>query len=103
MKNAYNHVSMRLALMSYQRTQDYGLSRGTDGQVYAVCKRIDSWFAFNALSELERQVVFLHFLQGVEQKAIAQKIGKSAATVSRIVKGAIEKMVDFINNQPDRG
>lgn len=94
----YSRKTILRALLLYQRYQESGLDRGSDAQVAAVCKRIDAWFAFNPLNELERKVVFLHYMQGLSQAETAKLIGKSQQTVSRYAREALEKMEGYINN-----
>ncbi len=100
-RRQYSRKAILRALLLYQRYQEAGLSRGTDGQIAAVCKRIDAWFAFNPLNEMERKVVFLHFMQGKSQEEVACLIRKSQQTVSRYAREALEKMEDYINNWLD--
>ncbi|MNL11962.1 RNA polymerase sigma factor SigB [compost metagenome] len=87
--------------MLYQRYQAAGLDRGSDGQIAAVCKRLDSWFSFNALNEIERKVVFLHYLQGKSQEEVGKLIGRTRQTVARYAREALEKMEAYINNWPE--
>lgn len=102
-RRQYSRRTILKALLLYQRYQEAGLDRGSDGQIAAVCKRIDAWSAFNPLSEMERKVVFLHYQHAMPQREVAIRLGKSQATICRIAKDAIEKMVAFINNLPECG
>lgn len=95
---AYRPEQVILTLMRYQTYQDHALDRGSDAQVTTIAKRIDIHFGFGVLSNLERQLVFLHYMHGVEQKDLATLTGKSRPTVCRMIKAAIGKMTDYINN-----
>jgi hypothetical protein len=100
-RRQYSRKTILRALLLYQRYQETGLTRGTDGQIAAVCKRIDAWFAFNPLSEMERKVVFLHYMQGKTQEEVAALIKRSQQSVSRYAREALEKMEAYINNWMD--
>ncbi len=97
-RRQYSRKAILRALLLYQRYQEAGLDRGSDGQIAAVCKRIDAWFAFNPLSEMERKVVFLHFMQGKSQEEVGKLIGRTRQTVARYAREALEKMELYINN-----
>ena len=48
--------------------------------------------AVNRLPERERMIIELRFFQGKTQMEVAGEIGMSQAQVSRLEKGALEKM-----------
>ncbi len=50
--------------------------------------------AINDLSEREKKILFLRFMQGKTQMDVASEIGISQAQVSRLEKGAIKKIKD---------
>ncbi len=60
---------------------------------------VDSWMdelsirdAIKELGERERNIIYLRFLQGKTQVEVANEIGISQAQVSRLEKGAINKI-----------
>lgn len=93
---------VRRTLEHYVVTQEHGLDRGSDGQVAAVAKRTDVWYAFNALSEIERKVLFLHVIQGFSQDEVAEKLNRNQSTVSRHAKRAIRKIAEFLNRPAEQ-
>lgn len=55
-------------------------------------KRMDLQQALNQLKEQEQEVLLLVFQDGESQRSIAQKLGVSQLSVSRIQKRATEKL-----------
>lgn len=51
--------------------------------------------AINDLSNREKQILNLRFMQGKTQMEVAQEVGISQAQVSRLEKGAIKKIKEF--------
>lgn len=51
--------------------------------------------AINDLSDREKQILNLRFMQGKTQMEVAQEVGISQAQVSRLEKGAIRKVKEF--------
>ena len=51
--------------------------------------------AINNLSDREKQILNLRFMQGKTQMEVAQEVGISQAQVSRLEKGAIKKVKEF--------
>lgn len=51
--------------------------------------------AINNLSDREKQILNLRFMQGKTQMEVAQEVGISQAQVSRLEKGAIRKVKEF--------
>ncbi len=51
--------------------------------------------AINSLSNREKQILNLRFMQGKTQVEVAQEVGISQAQVSRLEKGAIKKIKEF--------
>lgn len=93
----YSIALVKRTLSNYLVTQEHGLDRGSDGQVAAIAKRTDVWYAFNALSEIERKVVYLHLIQGFTQDDVAEQLRRNQSTVSRHAKRAVRKLVEFLN------
>ena len=52
--------------------------------------------AIQNLSEREKRIVSLRFLKGKTQMEVAQEVGISQAQVSRLEKGALDKIKDAI-------
>ena len=64
---------------------------------------VDSWMdelsirdAIKELGKRERNILYLRFLKGKTQVEVAKEIGISQAQVSRLEKGAINKIKDSI-------
>ena len=51
--------------------------------------------AINELSNREKQILNLRFMQGKTQMEVAKEVGISQAQVSRLEKGAIKKIKEF--------
>lgn len=51
--------------------------------------------AINELSDREKQILNLRFMQGKTQMEVAQEVGISQAQVSRLEKGAMKKIKEF--------
>ncbi len=51
--------------------------------------------AINNLSDREKQILNLRFMQGKTQMEVAHEVGISQAQVSRLEKGAIKKVKEF--------
>ena len=51
---------------------------------------------FEALDSRERRIIHLRFYQGLTQSQIAVELGISQMHVSRLIRGALEKMRDHI-------
>ena len=51
--------------------------------------------AINNLSDREKQILNLRFMQGKTQMEVAREVGISQAQVSRLEKGAIRKVKEF--------
>jgi RNA polymerase sigma-B factor len=54
--------------------------------------RLDMSKALSQLNEKEKQILHLNFVEGESQRAIANRLGISQMTVSRILKQALEKL-----------
>ena len=63
----------------------------------SVEKRMDLQQALGQLKEQEQQVLILAFQDGQSQRAIAQKLGVSQMSVSRIQKRATEKLKQIMS------
>jgi RNA polymerase sigma-B factor len=55
-------------------------------------ERLDMTAALATLSEREKQILHLNFLEGESQRTIAHRLGVSQMTVSRILRQALEKL-----------
>lgn len=94
----YTIGQLRRVLEGYAVTQEHGLDRGTDGQIAAVCKRVDAWRAICAeLSPMEQKVVFYHLLQGLTQDETAEMVRRDQGNVSRHAKRALRKIAAWLN------
>jgi RNA polymerase sigma-B factor len=54
---------------------------------------------FEALDERERRIIHLRFYQGLTQSQIAVELGISQMHVSRLIRGALEKMREHIEGE----
>lgn len=61
-------------------------------------KRMDLQQALSQLKEQEQKVLLLAFQDGQSQRAIAQTLGVSQMSVSRIQKRATEKLKQIMSN-----
>lgn len=94
----YTIAQIRRVLEGYAVTQEHGLDRGTDGQIAAVCKRVDAWRAICAiLSPIEQKVAFYHLLQGRTQDETAEMLRRSQSTISKHARRSIRKMAAWLN------
>jgi RNA polymerase sigma-B factor len=85
---------------SFDAPLDHGKGEYTLGDVIgeeameyqAVETRLDMGTALASLSEREKHILHLNFLEGESQRTIAHRLGVSQMTVSRIIRQALEKL-----------
>jgi RNA polymerase sigma-B factor len=66
---------------------------GTDSKEYqAVETRLDVSQAYSHLSEKEKKILHLNFVEGQSQRTIADRLGVSQMTVSRTLRRGLEKL-----------
>lgn len=66
---------------------------GTEArEFHAIETNLDFSNALSKLSEIEKRILHLNFIQGESQRAIATELGVSQMTVSRMMKRALEKL-----------
>lgn len=97
-RESYHYVSLDSPLSQEESTATLGELISSDANDYdAVEKRMDLQQAMNQLKEQEQKVLLLAFQDGQSQRAIAQKLGVSQMSVSRIQKRATEKLKQIMS------
>lgn len=98
-RECYHYVSLDSPLSQEESAATLGELISTDADDYdTVEKRMDLQQALSQLKEQEQQVLLLAFQDGQSQRAIAQKLGVSQMSVSRIQKRATEKLKQIMSN-----
>ena len=65
-------------------------------ETYANKKMIE--YALNKLPEPDKTTIYLYYMAGASRKDIAQKLNVSATQVSRILKRALNRLYNIIQN-----
>lgn len=95
----YHYVSLDTPLTSGESAATLGETISSEANDYdTVEKRMDLQQALGQLKIQEQQVLLLAFQEGQSQRAIAQKLGISQMSVSRIQKRATEKLKQIMDN-----
>ena len=69
---------------------------GREDDAYALVeRRILTQEVWQAMPELEREVVALRFAHGLTQREIGQRIGYSQMHVSRLLRRALARILEF--------
>ncbi|KAJ3198349.1 hypothetical protein HK101_006483 [Irineochytrium annulatum] len=98
-RECYHYVSLDSPLSQDDSAATLGELISADVNDYdSVEKRMDLQQALGQLKEQEQQVLILAFQDGQSQRAIAQKLGVSQMSVSRIQKRATEKLKQIMSN-----
>ncbi|MNE87631.1 RNA polymerase sigma-B factor [compost metagenome] len=98
-RECYHYVSLDSPLSQEETGATLGELISSDANDYeTVEKRMDLQQALGQLKEQEQQVLLLAFQDGQSQRAIAQKLGVSQMSVSRIQKRATEKLKQIMAN-----
>ncbi|WP_138494763.1 sigma-70 family RNA polymerase sigma factor [Paenibacillus pinistramenti] len=98
-RECYHYVSLDSPLSQDESAATLGELISHDANDYdAVEKRMDLQQAMSQLKEQEQKVLLLAFQEGQSQRAIAQKLGVSQMSVSRIQKRATEKLKQIMSN-----
>lgn len=98
-RECYHYVSLDSPLSQEESAVTLGELISSEANDYdTVEKRMDLQQALHQLKEQEQQVLILAFQEGQSQRAIAQKLGLSQMSVSRIQKRATEKLKQIMSN-----
>ncbi|WHX48429.1 sigma-70 family RNA polymerase sigma factor [Paenibacillus woosongensis] len=98
-RECYHYVSLDSPLSQDESAATLGELISSEANDYdTVEKRMDLQQALSQLKEQEQQVLLLAFQEGQSQRAIAQQLGVSQMSVSRIQKRATEKLKQIMSN-----
>ncbi|BFH65283.1 sigma-70 family RNA polymerase sigma factor [Paenibacillus azoreducens] len=98
-RECYHYVSLDSPLSQEETGATLGELISSEADDYdSVEKRMDLQQALNQLKEQEQRVLLLAFQDGESQRSIAQKLGVSQMSVSRIQKRATEKLKEIMSN-----
>jgi len=98
-RECYHYVSLDTPLSQEDSGTTLGEIISSNVNDYdALEKRMDIQQALSQLKEQEQQVLLFAFQDGESQRTIAQKLGISQMSVSRIQKKATEKLKEIITN-----
>ncbi|MFD3262038.1 sigma-70 family RNA polymerase sigma factor [Paenibacillus lentus] len=98
-RECYHYVSLDSPLSQDESAATLGELISSEANDYdTVEKRMDLQKALSQLKEQEQQVLLLAFQEGQSQRAIAQQLGVSQMSVSRIQKRATEKLKQIMSN-----
>ncbi|WP_336783973.1 sigma-70 family RNA polymerase sigma factor [Paenibacillus illinoisensis] len=98
-RECYHYVSLDSPLSQDESAATLGELISADLNDFdSVEKRMDLQQALGQLKEQEQKVLILAFQDGQSQRAIAQKLGVSQMSVSRIQKRATEKLKQIMSN-----
>ncbi|MFI2858004.1 sigma-70 family RNA polymerase sigma factor [Paenibacillus sp. JSM ZJ436] len=98
-RECYHYVSLDSPLSQEETGATLGELISSDVNDFdSVEKRMDLQQALSQLKEQEQKVLLLAFQEGQSQRAIAQKLGVSQMSVSRIQKRATEKLKQIMSN-----
>lgn len=101
-RECYHYVSLDSPLSQEESAATLGELISSDVNDFdMVEKRMDLQQALSQLKEQEQQVLLLAFQDGQSQRAIAQKLGVSQMSVSRIQKRATEKLKQIMSSSND--
>lgn len=98
-RECYHYVSLDSPLSQEESAATLGELISSDADDYDIVeKRMDLQQALSQLKEQEQKVLLLAFQDGQSQRAIAQTLGVSQMSVSRIQKRATEKLKQMMSN-----
>ncbi|WJH35246.1 sigma-70 family RNA polymerase sigma factor [Paenibacillus sp. CC-CFT747] len=99
-RECYNYVSLDTPLSNDEGSATIGDLIGGDVDDYhTVEMRMDLQQAFVHLKEEEKKVLMMAYSEGQSQRTIAQALGISQMSVSRIQKRAIEKLKEHLSEK----
>ncbi|RED56759.1 sigma-70 family RNA polymerase sigma factor [Cohnella lupini] len=98
-RDLYHYVSLDTPISDDDNTAVLGELIGSPADDFAVLERkLDLQEAMEQLKPEERQVLMLVFESGLSQRSIADELGVSQMSISRIQKRAIDKLKGFIQD-----
>ncbi|WP_068783525.1 sigma-70 family RNA polymerase sigma factor [Paenibacillus phocaensis] len=98
-RECYHYVSLDSPLSPDESAATLGEMISTDADEYDVVEnRMDLQQALSQLKAQEQQVLLMAYQEGQSQRAIAQKLGMSQMSVSRIQKRATERLKQIMNH-----
>ncbi|MEC0183915.1 sigma-70 family RNA polymerase sigma factor [Paenibacillus peoriae] len=98
-RECYHYVSLDSSLSQEESAATLGELISSEANDYdTVEKRMDLQQALSQLKEQEQKVLLLAFQDGKSQRMIAQTLGVSQMSVSRIQKRATEKLKQIMSN-----
>ncbi|AJS60138.1 sigma-70 family RNA polymerase sigma factor [Paenibacillus sp. IHBB 10380] len=98
-RECYHYVSLDSPLSQEESGATLGELISSDVNDYdSLEKHMDIQQALSQLKEQEQKVLLLAFQDGESQRSIAQKLGVSQMSVSRIQKRATEKLKEIMSN-----
>lgn len=100
-RECYHYVSLDTPLSQHESAATIGdmMSTGTD-QFSALERRLDLEQAIESLKEEEKRVLIFALNEGRSQRSIAQEMGISQMSVSRIQRRAVSKLKEILHD-PD--
>jgi RNA polymerase sigma-B factor len=99
-RDCYNYVSLDTPLSNEEDSTTIGDLIGTQADDYQSFEmRADLEEAMDQLKKDERIIIFLAFNEGQSQRQIAEQLGISQMSVSRIQKKAIGKLKGLLSDQ----
>lgn len=99
-RDLYHYVSLDTPISDDENTATLGEMIGEQSDDYAeLVNRIDLQEALSRIGKEEREVLTLAFGSGFSQRMIADKLGVSQMSVSRIQKRGIDKLKRLLNAQ----
>ncbi|CAM4455662.1 sigma-70 family RNA polymerase sigma factor [Paenibacillus tarimensis] len=99
-RDLYHYVSLDTPISEEESTTTLGELIGSPADDYdTVDKKLDLQAAMSKLKPEEQQVLELVFEEGLPQRAIADQLGVSQMSISRIQKRAIEKLKQLLTEE----
>jgi RNA polymerase sigma-B factor len=99
-RECYNYISMDTPLSNEEDSSSIGDLMGSQADDYQAFEiRADLEQAMNQLKKDERIIIFLAYNEGQSQRQIAEQLGISQMSVSRIQKRAISKLKELLVDQ----
>ncbi|GGD94553.1 sigma-70 family RNA polymerase sigma factor [Paenibacillus nasutitermitis] len=97
-RELYHYVSLDTPISEEENTTTLGDLIGSPADDFdSVDKKLDLQAAMSRLKPQEQQVLLLVYQDGLPQRNIADKLGVSQMSISRIQRRAIEKLKHYLN------
>lgn len=102
-RDLYHYVSLDTPISEEESHTTLGELIGSQADDYdTVDKRLDLIAAMSCLKPEEQQVLLLVFEEGLPQRSIAEQLGVSQMSISRIQKRAIDKLKEFLTEEENK-